>query len=72
MQQLLHLQQKRFGNENVLTVAMPCQSNKGDLEDAKLVSETFGVKLLEINLTDTYEKLEDEINYVLKEDLSQE
>lgn len=72
MQQLLHLQQKRFGNENVLTVAMPCQSNKEDLEDAKLVSETFGVKLLEINLTDTYEKLEDEINYVLKEDLSQE
>lgn len=72
MQQLLHLQQKRFENENVLTVAMPCQSNKEDLEDAKLVSETFGVKLLEINLTDTYEKLEDEINYVLKEDLSQE
>lgn len=72
MQQLLHLQQKRFGNENVLTVAMPCQSNKEDLEDAKLVSETFGVKLIEINLTDTYEKLENEINYVLKENLSQE
>lgn len=72
MLQLLHLQLKLFGSENVLTVAMPCQSNKEDLEDARLVSETFGVKLLEVDLTDTYEKLENEIKSVLKENLKKE
>jgi len=51
---------------------MPCQSNKEDLEDARLVSETFGVKLLEVDLTDTYEKLENEIKSVLKENLKKE
>lgn len=72
MLQLLHLQLKLFGSENVLTVAIPCQSNKEDLEDARLVSETFGVKLLEVDLTDTYEKLENEIKSVLKENLKKE
>ncbi len=72
MLQLLHLQLKLFGSENVLTVAMPCQSNKEDLEDARLVSETFGVKLLEVDLTDTYEKLENEIKSALKENLKKE
>ena len=72
MLQLLHLQLKLFGSENVLTVAMPCQSNKEDLEDTRLVSETFGVKLLEVDLTDTYEKLENEIKSVLKENLKKE
>ncbi len=53
---------KALGKENVLTVAMPCNSIKEDLEDAKLVSKTYGVKLLEVDLTDSYNILEDSVN----------
>ncbi len=51
---------------------MPCNSNIKDLEDAKLVSKTFGVKFLEIDLTDIYGSLEDNINGVLTKELSKE
>lgn len=66
------MQQKQFGKENVLTVGMPCNSNIKDLEDAKLVSKTFGVKFLEIDLTDIYGRLEDNINGALIKELSKE
>ncbi len=49
---------KALGNDRVITVAMPCNSISEDLEDAKLVSETFNVPLLEIDLNDTYFDLE--------------
>lgn len=61
-----------LGKEKVLTVGMPCQSKEKDLEDAKLVAQTFGVKILEINLTDTYEKLEKELNTKIGNELSEE
>ncbi len=53
---------KALGKENVLTIAMPCNSIQSDLEDAKIVSETFGVKFLNIDLTDSYSLLENSIN----------
>ena len=61
-----------LGKEKVLTVGMPCQSKEKDLEDAKLVAQTFGIKILEINLTDTYEKLEKELNTKIGEELAEE
>ena len=61
-----------LGKEKVLTVGMPCQSKEKDLEDAKLVAQTFGIKILEINLTDTYEKLEKELNTKTGEELAEE
>lgn len=48
---------KALGKENVLTVAMPCSSNSQDLEDAKLVADTFGVKMLTVDLSSVYENL---------------
>ena len=57
---------KAVGKENVITLALPCESKTSDLEDAKLVSDTFGVELLEIELGDTYSNLEDNINQGLK------
>lgn len=60
---------KALGSENVLTVAMPCSSINQDLEDAKLVSETFGVKMLTLDLTPSYnllvESIEKEIGNLL-------
>lgn len=58
---VIALCEKALGKENVLTIAMPCNSIKADIEDAKLVSDAFGVKLLKIDLSNTYQTLEDEI-----------
>lgn len=57
---------KALGKENVLSVAMPCCSNKVDYEDAKLVSDTFGVELMTIDLTSTYNQIEKAIEEVQK------
>ena len=56
---------KALGNERVLTVAMPCNSIKNDLNDAKLVAETFNVPFLEVDLTNTYNEMEKYINQSL-------
>jgi len=61
-----------IGKENVLAVAMPCLSNAEDLEDAKLVADTFGVKMLNIDLTKTYLELEDEIGEALNQEIVKE
>ena len=61
-----------IGKENVLAVAMPCFSKNNDLEDAKLVADTFGVKLLKVELDNSYTEMEKEINLNLGEALSKE
>lgn len=63
---VIALAQKALGKENVLTIAMPCNSIKKDLEDAKLVADTFGVELLELDLSNTYQTLEREIDKIIK------
>ena len=57
---------RALGKDKVLTIAMPCNSIKEDLEDAKLVSMTFNVPLLEIDLSDSYNTFERTINDSLK------
>lgn len=63
---VIALSQKALGKDKVLTIAMPCNSIKSDMEDAKLVANTFEVPLLEIDLTSTYETLEMEIEGVIE------
>ena len=58
---------KALGKENVLTVSMPCQSLEEDYNDAKLVADTFGVRLINVNLTGTYEIMVKEIENKLSE-----
>lgn len=53
---------KALGKDRVYTIAMPCNSIKTDLEDARLVAETFDVPFLEVNLSSTYNELESTIN----------
>lgn len=62
---VIALAQKALGKERVLTVAMPCNSIKADIEDAKLVADKFEVPLLKIDLANTYEALENEIDKVI-------
>jgi len=63
---VIALATKALGKEKVLTIAMPCNSINADLEDARLVSNKFEVPLLEVDLTDTYKILENEILQKIK------
>lgn len=56
---------KALGKDKVITISMPCNSISQDLEDAKFVSETFGVEFLKIDLTESYNILEKDINLEL-------
>ena len=63
---------KAIGAENVVGIWMPCHSKETDYKNAKLVSEKFGFKLLEYDLTDTYENYVKQIkenNNVIDSDL---
>lgn len=57
---------KALGKENVVTVSMPCNSIITDYEDAKLVADTFNVKFIENDLTESYKKLENVLNVSAK------
>lgn len=48
---------KALGKDKVLAVALPCSSNLQDFKDAKLVVDTFGVKMLTVDITNTYTTL---------------
>ncbi len=51
---------------------MPCNSISSDFDDAKFVSETFGVRFIKIDLTSTLTELEENINNNLKENITKE
>lgn len=55
---------KALGKEHVVTVAMPCNSIQADLEDAKLVAEKFEVPFMEVDLSSTYNELENSIKNI--------
>ena len=61
---------KALGKDKVLTVSMPCNSIDSDYEDAKLVSDTFGTKLLKVDLSDSYNQMENDINSVIDASLN--
>lgn len=63
---------KALGKEKVLAVSMPCNSISSDFEDAKLVSDTFGVEFITVNLGDTFKELENSINGTFGKKLSEE
>ncbi|MCI8469931.1 MAG: NAD(+) synthase [Clostridia bacterium] len=69
---VLAMATKAIGKENVIAVSMPCFSNLNDFEDAKLVTETFGVKFITVDLSNSYKEMEKEINLQLVSNLSKE
>lgn len=62
---VIALAQKALGSSKVLTVAMPCNSIKADIEDAKLVADAFDVPLIEVDISATYQALEQQIDKVI-------
>jgi len=59
-----------IGKENVLAVSMPCLSIESDLEDAQLVAEAFDVKMITVDLSNTYLNMEREIEKSLEKEIS--
>lgn len=50
-----------LGKENVIGVTMPCHSKEKDREDAKLISDFYGFKLVNVDITNTFDVFKDEI-----------
>lgn len=51
-----------LGKENVLGLTLPCHSKEKDKEGAKLISDYYGFKLLNIDLTSVYDTFKNEVN----------
>lgn len=52
-----------LGSDNVIGVTMPCHSNDDDKIDAHLVSDYYGFRMLNFDLTKIYDAFKDELNF---------
>ena len=55
---------KALGAENVVGVTLPCHSKDEDKEDAKLISDYYGFKLLNVDLTSVFDAFKNEIEKI--------
>lgn len=53
---------KALGKENVIGVTLPCHSKVEDQADAKLVSDYYGFPLYNLDLTNTFDVFEKEVD----------
>lgn len=51
-----------LGKENVIGVTLPCHSKEEDKIDAKLISDYYGFKLINFDITKTFDVFKDELN----------
>lgn len=55
---------KALGSENVIGVTMPCHSKEEDRNDAKLISDYYGFKLVNFDLTDIFDTFKKQVNFL--------
>lgn len=55
-----------LGKDNVIGVTLPCHSKKEDKNDAKLIGDYYGFKLLNFNLTEVFEQFKEELGHLGK------
>ena len=53
-----------IGKENVVGVTLPCHSKEEDRNDAILVAKHYGIELVNIDLTNSYDAFKDEIKKI--------
>ena len=64
------LMTKALGSENVIGVTMPCHSLNEDKIDAKLISDYYGFKLVDFDLTHIFDDFKEEIKkFNIKEEM---
>ncbi len=52
---------KAIGPENVIGVTMPCHSKEDDREDAKIIADFYHFKLINVDLTSTFDTFREEV-----------
>ena len=57
---------KALGKENVIGFTLPCHSKEEDKEHAQLVSDYFGFKLYNFDLTSIFDSFKDEIKNTIE------
>ena len=50
-----------LGKENVIGITLPCHSKEEDRIDAKLVSDYYGIELINFDITSTFDAFKDEL-----------
>lgn len=50
-----------LGKENVIGITLPCHSKEEDRIDAKLVSDYYGIELINFDITSTFDVFKDEL-----------
>jgi NAD+ synthase len=53
---------KALGNTNVIGVTLPCNSNEKDKMDAQIISNHFGFRLFNLDLSETFKIFNNEFN----------
>jgi len=53
---------KALGSDNVIGLTLPCHSNDSDMIDAKKISDYYGFKLYNIDLSIVYDTFRDEVS----------
>lgn len=53
---------KALGKENVIGVTIPCHSNAEDFNDAKLISDYYGFRLINLDITSVFDTFKNEVN----------
>ena len=53
---------KALGKENLIGVTLPCHSMSEDKLDAKLISDYYGFKLINFDITNTFDAFKEELN----------
>lgn len=61
---------KALGKENVIGVTMPCHSKEEDKIDAKLISDYYGFKLMNFDLTKVFDVFQEEAKKVINFDIN--
>lgn len=55
---------RALGSDNVIGVTMPCHSKDEDKTDAKLISDYYGFKLINFDLTKIFDSFKDEVSFL--------
>ena len=53
-----------IGPDKIVGITLPCHSKETDRNDAKLVSDYYGFKMLNIDLTETFDTFKDQIKLI--------
>lgn len=53
-----------IGAENVIGVTLPCHSKSQDAEDAKLIADHYGFKLVNLDLTNVFDSFKEEASKI--------